>query len=72
MQELKVYEISCIVKLKRNINFDEVPEVLSKIFDDRICKKLDSNYHTSEKLKEYCFDSFYKRRETLYCKSKDY
>ena len=44
-KELKVYEISCIVKLKRNINFDEVPEVLSKIFDDRICKKLGLSFN---------------------------
>ena len=72
-KELKVYEVSCIVKLKRNINFDEVPEVLSKIFDDRICKKLDSNYHTSKKIKEYCFDSFYKiELDKIYKEGKHY
>ena len=73
MGKIEVYEISLIVKLKRNLFFEEVPAVVSGILDDRICKKLDKSYHTAKTFKEYCFDNFYKIEvDGIYKESKHY
>lgn len=71
--KIEVYEVNVIVKLKKELKFDEVSTVISSILDDRICKKLDSSYHTAKTFKEYCFDNFYKiETDGVYKEGKHY
>lgn len=38
-KEIKVYELSLIVKLNQDIAFDKTTDVITKFLDDKICEK---------------------------------
>lgn len=56
-KEIKVYELSLIVKLNQDIAFDKTTDVITKFLDDKICEKKGIDYHNSKNFKDYTFDN---------------